>query len=190
MTDAVSVTGKLAGAACQLLAMARAAAQGAPGSPLNVTISPHRRFGVARTSLGAYRKVRTAHGCTVNDVVLAVVTGALRSWLLSRGEPVPSSATIRAMVPLSVQGEADVPSSASDTTLGNRVTSFLVDLPVGEPNPLVRLHHVRHDMRMHTDSGNSVGADTLVRIGGSAPPTLHALGARAAAGSPSGSSTW
>jgi WS/DGAT/MGAT family acyltransferase len=180
--DAVAVPGKLAGAAGQLLAMARAAARGAPGSPLNVTITPHRRFGVARTSLGAYRKVRAAHGCTVNDVVLAVVTGALRTWLLSRGEPVPTSATIRAMVPLSVQGEADLPSSASDSTLGNRVASFLVDLPVGEPSPVVRLHHIRHAMRVHTDAGNSVGAGTLVRLGGFAPPTMHALGARAASG--------
>jgi len=44
------------------------------------------------------------------------------------------------------------------------------------------LHHVRHTMREHTSNGQSVGADTLVRIGGFAPPTLHALGARAASG--------
>jgi WS/DGAT/MGAT family acyltransferase len=89
---------------------------------------------------------------------------------------------VRALVPLSVRGEADVPSSANDATLGNRVASFLVDLPVGEPNAVVRLHQVSHAMREHTANGQSVGADALVRIGGFAPPTLHALGARAASG--------
>ena len=48
------------------------------------------------------------------------------------------------MVPMSVRGEADVPSSATSGSLGNRVSSFLVDLPVGEPSPVVRLHHVTH----------------------------------------------
>ncbi|OLT15738.1 diacylglycerol O-acyltransferase [Pseudonocardia sp. CNS-139] len=180
--DALATVEKVAGAAGRLFSIAWTASRGAPGSPLNVAISTQRRFAVARTELESYRRVRAAHGCTVNDVVLTVVAGALRDWLLSRGEPVTPSSTIRAMVPLSVRGEADVPSSASAGTLGNRVTSFLVDLPVGEPSPVVRLHHVAHAMREHTANGQSVGADTLVRIGGFAPPTLHALGARAASG--------
>jgi diacylglycerol O-acyltransferase / wax synthase len=178
--DALATVGKLAGAARKLFTMAWTASVGAPGTPLNVDISTQRRFAIARTQLADYRRVRAAHGCTVNDVVLSVVSGALRNWLLSRGEPVTPSSTVRAMVPLSVRGEADVPSSAG--SVGNRVASFLVDLPVGEPSPVVRLHHVTHAMREHTANGRSVGADTLVRIGGFAPPTLHALGARAASG--------
>jgi len=180
--DALATVGKIAGTAGSLFSMARAASRRAPGTPLNVPISTQRRFAVARTRLESYRKVRAAHGCTVNDVVLSVVSGALRNWLLSRGEPVSPSSTLRAMVPLSVRGEADVPSSATAGSLGNRVSSFIVDLPVGEPSPVVRLHHVTHAMREHTSTGQSVGADTLVRIGGFAPPTLHALGARAASG--------
>lgn len=178
--DAVATAGKLAGGVGQLFSMARTASRRAPGTPLNVAISTQRRFAIARTPLEAYRRIRAAHGCTVNDVVLSVVAGALRNWLLSRGEPVLGSSSVRALVPLSVRGEADVPSSAG--SLGNRVASFLVDLPVGEPSPVVRLHHVAHAMREHTATGQSVGADTLVRIGGFAPPTLHALGARAASG--------
>jgi WS/DGAT/MGAT family acyltransferase len=162
--------------------MARTATRPTPRSPLNVDISTQRRFAMARTELESYRRIRAAHGCSVNDVVLSVVAGALRNWLLSRGEPVTSSASVRAMVPLSVRGEADVPSSAASGSLGNRVSSYLVDLPVGEPSPVVRLHHVTHAMREHTSNGRNVGADTLVRIGGFAPPTLHALGARAASG--------
>jgi diacylglycerol O-acyltransferase len=180
--DAMATVDKLTGAFGQLFSMARTASRPAPGTPLNVDISTQRRFAIARTELESYRKIRAAHGCSVNDVVLSVVSGALRNWLLSRGEPVGPSSTLRAMVPLSVRGEADVPSSATAGTLGNRVSSFIVDLPVGEPSPVVRLHHVTHAMREHTASGQSVGADTLVRIGGFAPPTLHALGARAASG--------
>jgi len=180
--DAVATVGKVVGAATDLFSMARTASRRAPGTPLNVEISASRRFAIARTELDTYRTIRAAHGCTVNDVVLSVVSGALRNWLLSRGEPVTASSTLRAMVPLSVRGEADVPSSAAAGRLGNRVSSFIVDLPVGEPSPLVRLHQVTHAMREHTDSTQSVGADTLVRIGGFAPPTLHALGARAASG--------
>jgi diacylglycerol O-acyltransferase / wax synthase len=175
--DAVVTAGKLVGAAGALFSVARTASRRAPGTPLNVAISTQRRFAIARTQLEDYRRIRAAHGCSVNDVVLSVVSGALRNWLLSRGEPVTSSTTLRAMVPLSVRGEADVPSSAG--SLGNRVASFIVDLPVGEPSPVVRLHHVTHAMREHTSNGRSVGANTLVRIGGFAPPTLHALGARA-----------
>jgi WS/DGAT/MGAT family acyltransferase len=185
--DAVATVGKLASAAAKLLSqvssVARTASRGAaPDTPLNVPISTQRRFAIARTQLEDYRKIRSAHGCTVNDVVLTVVAGALRSWLLSRGEPVTSSSSVRAMVPMSVRGQADVPSSTTTGSLGNRVSSFLVDLPVGEPSPVVRLHQVTHAMQESTASAQSVGADALVRIGGFAPPTLHALGARAASG--------
>jgi len=180
--DAMATVGKIAEGLGQVFSVAWNASRRAPGSPLNVAISTQRRFAVARTQLECYRQVRAAHGCTVNDVVLSVVAGALREWLLSRGEPVTPSSTVRAMVPLSVRGEADVPSSAGGGALGKRVASFLVDLPVGEASPVVRLHHVTHAMREHTATHPSVGAGTLVRIGGFAPPTLHALGARAASG--------
>jgi diacylglycerol O-acyltransferase len=180
--DALATVDKVVGMAGKFLTMARTATRPTPRTPLNVDISTQRRFAMARTDLESYRRIRAAHGCSVNDVVLSVVSGALRNWLLSRGEPVTSSASLRAMVPLSVRGEADVPSSAASGSLGNRVSSYLVDLPVGEPSPVVRLHHVTHAMREHTSNGRNVGADTLVRIGGFAPPTLHALGARAASG--------
>jgi len=155
-----------------------AAAHRSPGGPLNVPISTQRRFAVARTKLVDYRAVRKAHGGDVNDVVLAVVAGALRYWLLSRGESVTASTTLRAMAPVSVRG--DVGEGADVAALGNRVASYLVDLPVGEPNPVLRLNHVSHAMRAHKESGQSVGADALVRLGGFAPPTIHSLGARVA----------
>jgi diacylglycerol O-acyltransferase / wax synthase len=173
--DALAVAARLARGVGGLVGTVVTGGRLAPGSPLNVALSTQRRFAVVRGDLAAYREIRTAHGCTVNDVVLTVVTGALRAWLLARGEPVTSTRRMRAMVPLWVSG-ADAP--ADD----GRVLSTLVDLPVGEQSPALRLQHVAHAMREHTAGNRSVRADTLARIGGYAPPTLHALGARAVNG--------
>jgi len=163
--------GLLAGAG-GFLAAVRTAARLAPESPLNVDIGSSRRYGTARTELDDYKLVRKAYGGTVNDVVLATVSGALRQWLLTRGEPVPATTTVRALVPVSVRGED------SAAALGNRISAYLVDLPVGEPEPLQRLATVSAAMRAHKEAGQSVGAEALVALSGFAPPTLHALGAR------------
>ena len=171
--DARTSASRVAGAAGGLVSSMRAMARPAPGSPLNVPIGTQRRFGTARTRLDDYRRVREAHGGSVNDVVLATVTGALRAWLLARGEAVGPASTLRAMVPVSVRDGAA-------GQLGNRVSSYVVDLPVGETNPVMRLHQVSFAMRAHTESGLSVAAGALVQLSGFAPPTLHALGARAA----------
>jgi diacylglycerol O-acyltransferase len=176
LLDVRATAGKVVGAVGGLAAAARIAARPAPSTPMNVSIGEQRRFGVARTDLDDYKRVRKAHGGTVNDVVLATVAGALRGWLLSRGEAVTASTTMRAMVPVSVR--TDEQRGAG----GNRVSSYLVDLPVGEPDPVVRLSQVSFAMKGHKESGQSVGADALVALGGFAPPTLHSLGARAANG--------
>ncbi|MBA3524402.1 MAG: wax ester/triacylglycerol synthase family O-acyltransferase [Geodermatophilaceae bacterium] len=174
--DARATVGRIADAVGGFAAAASLAARPAPTSPLNATIGEQRRFGVARTSLEDYRRVRSTHGGTVNDVVLATVSLALRNWLLSRGEPVTSATTVRALVPLSVR------TTIQQGVPGNRVSAYLIDLPVGEASPAVVLAQVGYAMRAHKDSGQSVGADALIRLSGFAPPTLHALGARAASG--------
>jgi WS/DGAT/MGAT family acyltransferase len=156
--------------------VARTSLRPAPESPLNATIGEQRRFGMAATCLDDYKRIRKTHGGTVNDVVLGTVAGALRTWLLTRGESVVPSTTVRAMVPVSVRGEGDA------GALGNRVSSYFVDLPVGEPSPVVRLHQVSYAMKGHKESGQSVGADALVRLSGFAPPTIHSAAARLASG--------
>jgi WS/DGAT/MGAT family acyltransferase len=174
IADVRAIAGKLAGAAGGLIAAARTAVRPAPESPLNARIGEQRRFGTATTDLDDYKRVRKAHGGTVNDVVLATVAGALRSWLLTRGEPVTPATTVRAMVPVSVRDDG------SQGSLGNRVSSYFVDLPVGEPNPVIRLHQVAYAMRGHKEAGQSVGADTIVALSGFAPPTIHSSAARLA----------
>jgi diacylglycerol O-acyltransferase len=177
LLDLRTTASKLIGTVGGLAAAARIVARPAPVSPLNVTIGEQRRIGFARTELDDYKRVRKAHGGTVNDVVLATVAGALRGWLLSRGETVTNTTTVRAMVPVSVRADGQ-----QATTLGNRISSYLVDLPVGEPNPVVRLSQVSFAMKAHKESGQSVGADAIVALSGFAPPTLHALAAQVANG--------
>ncbi|TFV81396.1 wax ester/triacylglycerol synthase family O-acyltransferase [Blastococcus sp. CT_GayMR16] len=174
VTDVRSTAARLTGVAGGLLRTARKTMLAAPHSPLNSPVGRQRRVAVARADLHDLKTIRKAHGGTVNDVLLTVVTGALREWLLSRGEPVVAGTSVRALVPVSMQDENPV--------AGNRVSSYLVDLPVGEPNPRVRLTRLSYAMRGIAQHGQSVGADSLIALTGFAPPTLHALGARAARG--------
>ena len=174
VVDARATAQKVSGIASGVLASVATIARPAPDSPLNVRIGEQRRFGMAATDLDDYKRVRKAHGGTVNDVVLATVAGALRTWLLTRGEAVTPATVIRAMVPVSIRGDGTPAGS------GNHISSYFVDLPVGEGNPVVRLQRVSYAMRGHKESGQSVGAEALVQMSGFAPPTVHALGARAA----------
>jgi WS/DGAT/MGAT family acyltransferase len=177
IADVEHTAGRAFGALSGVTAAAlRTVVRPAPTLPLNGRIGAQRRFATADTSLDVYRRIRAAHDGTVNDVVLATVAGALRTWLLTRGEPVRPSTSVRALVPVSVRR----PEEAG--ALGNRVSSYVVDLPVGEPSPVVRLQRVSYAMQAHKDSGQAVAAETLVGLAGFAPPTLHALGARVASG--------
>jgi WS/DGAT/MGAT family acyltransferase len=174
--DARTTAGRALEAVAGVAAVARTSLRSAPESPLNAEIGEQRRFGMAATSLDDYKRIRKTHGGTINDVVLAVVSGALRTWLLTRGESVVPSTTVRAMVPVSVRADAD------GGALGNRVSSYFVDLPVGEPSAVMRLHQVSYAMKGHKESGQAVGAEALVRLTGFAPPTIHSAAARLASG--------
>ena len=147
-----------------------------PDSPLQVTLSQQRRFHAVRTCLDDYRKVRRFHGGTVNDVVLATVTGALRAWLMTRAESVHSSRQLRAMVPMGVMDKDLEP-----TSLGSQVAGTVMTLPIGEQSPVVRLHQVSYALKAHKETGKAVSALRLIGVGGFAPTTFHALGARVAA---------
>ena len=146
-------------------------------SPIAGTLSQQRRFVAVNTELASYRTVRAAHGGSVNDVILATVTGALRSWLMTRRESMGGLRQIRALVPISVIDE-----ELEATSLGSQITAHFVDLPVGEASPVVRLHQVSYSFQAHKETGRGVSADRLAGISGFAPTTFHAIGARVAAG--------
>jgi diacylglycerol O-acyltransferase len=149
----------------------------ADGGPLAADLCEQRRFVTLDTTLAAYRSVRLAHGGSVNDVILATLAGALRSWLLTRGEPVHAATRVKTLVPVSVTDDE----FAEPTSLGSQVTPHLVDLPVGEPSPVMRLHQVSYAFKAHVETGRAVSASKLAQISGFAPTTFHALGARVAA---------
>ncbi|MGK2902924.1 MAG: WS/DGAT/MGAT family O-acyltransferase [Mycobacterium sp.] len=151
----------------------------APSSPLNTTVSRNRRFAVAAHQLDDYRALRARYECDVNDVVLAVVAGALRNWLLSRGEPVTATSTVRAMAPNSVYPDAEIDSAGPGQAI-SEVSPFLVDLPIGEGNAVVRLSQIAHTTESHSTAASLVDARSIVTLSGFAPPTLHAMGIRVA----------
>jgi WS/DGAT/MGAT family acyltransferase len=180
--------GELVDAGRRILGYARNLARGtAPSSPLNAPVSRHRRFTVARGNLADYRTVRARYDCDVNDVVLAVIAGALGNWLMSRGVAVSPTATVRAMVPLSVYADDQLDATGPGQTI-SQVVPFLVDLPVGEANAVVRLSQIAHAMESNPTAASLVDARTIVTLSGFAPPTLHAMGIRVAASSPGFSS--
>jgi len=161
--------------------IARTVARGtAPNSPLNTTVSRNRRFTVAAGNLEDYRRLRTRYDCDVNDVVLSVIAGALRNWLLSRGEPVTPTTTVRAMAPMSVYRDPGLDLTSGPGQAISEVAPFLVDLPVGEGNAVVRLSQIAHATESHSTAASLVDARSIVTLSGFAPPTLHAMGIRVA----------
>jgi len=147
-----------------------------PGSPIIGPLSQQRRVVAVRTDLADYRKVREAHGGTVNDVILATVTGALRAWLQARDESMYGIHEVRAVVPISV-----IDDEMEATSLGSQIAAHFVDLPVREASPVVRLHQVSYSFQAHKETGRAVAANRLTSISGFAPATFHAVGSRLAA---------
>jgi diacylglycerol O-acyltransferase / wax synthase len=143
----------------------------APETPLNVPIGPHRRFVFVRHDLADFKRVKDALGGTVNDVVLAVVAGALRQWLRSRGVRT-EGVELRALVPVSIRAEDQ------HHTMGNRIAAMRGPLPVYVEDPVARLAVVREAMNGLKDSKQAVGAEVLAGVQSFAPPTVLAQASR------------
>ncbi|MET0821168.1 MAG: wax ester/triacylglycerol synthase family O-acyltransferase [Aeromicrobium sp.] len=147
----------------------------APSSVLSTELSRHRRFASLAVSLDDLRRIRDEHGGTVNDVILACIAGGIRGWMLTRAEAVTAKTSFRAMVPMSVVAKDGLP-----TSLGSKVRGHLLSLPVGESNPVVRLHQVSYALKDHRETGSAVAASKLAALPGFATSTFHAVGARVA----------
>ena len=143
----------------------------APKLPLNVEIGSHRRFVWMRAELEDFKRIKNALGGTVNDVVLTVVSGALRSWLEERGIKTEGM-ELRALVPVSIRAEDE------HGQLGNRIAAMRGPLPVYVADPVQRLQIVREAMDDLKSSKQAVGAEVISRFNDFAPPTLLAQAAR------------
>ena len=153
-----------------LAAIAHAGLAGAPRSPLNVRIGPHRRFAWVDGDLQTFKAIKNALGGTVNDVVLTVVSGALRTHYLEHGYDV--EAPLKAMVPVSVRTESE------RGALGNRVSAMSAPLPLGLADPIARFRAVNEAMQGLKESGQAVGAEVLTSLADFAPPTILSQAAR------------
>ncbi|MEA2314116.1 MAG: diacylglycerol O-acyltransferase / wax synthase, partial [Solirubrobacteraceae bacterium] len=143
----------------------------APETPLNVPIGPHRRFIGIRSSLEDFKTVKNAFGGTVNDVVLAVVAGALRTFLISRGRRT-EGVEMRALVPVSVRADDERGGA------GNRIVVMRGPLPVYIADPLNRLRFVSQAMDGLKESKQALGAEMISNVQNFAPPTILAQASR------------
>jgi diacylglycerol O-acyltransferase / wax synthase len=153
-----------------LAALTQAGLGGAPSSPLNVRIGPHRRFAWVDGDLAVFKAIKNALGGTVNDVVLAVVAGALRTHFLAHDHDTDTE--LKAMVPISVRAESE------RGALGNKVSAMYAPLPIGLADPIARYRAIHEAMGDLKASGQAVGAEVLTSLAGFAPPTILAQAAR------------
>jgi diacylglycerol O-acyltransferase len=143
----------------------------ASSTPWNTNIGPHRRFDWLRLDLGEIKAVKNVLGGTVNDVVLATVTGAVRRFLLQRGVD-PDELRIRANVPVSVR------SVDERGSLGNRIALWMTDLPVDEGDPVTRLERIRITTHRLKESKQALGAQVLASVSDMTTWRLLATAAR------------
>ncbi len=147
----------------------------ASDSPINGALGPHRRFDWLNLSLGDVKALRRAAKCSVNDVVLTVVTGALREYMLRR-QVDPSELDFRISAPVSVRREEE------RGKLGNRVSSWVLRLPLEKTDPIERLSALHTLTQKLKESGQALGVDMMMQVAEWTPPVLLSLGAQAASG--------
>jgi diacylglycerol O-acyltransferase len=136
-----------------------------PPRSIEGTIGPHRAWAHASAALGDVRTIRDALGGTVNDVVLAAISGGYRDLLLSRGEDA-DHAVVRSLVPVSTRHEdgRGVPD--------NRVSALLYDLPVHIAGDVERLARVREEMKDLKVSHMAEAGELVTSVGDLAPPMV------------------
>lgn len=166
--SAVRETWETAGIASSVVRAARP-----PCLPLAAAATAERRLAFARLASADLRRIRRTHGGTTNDVVLAVLSGALREWLVNRGIRA-TGRSVRALIPVSVRGRA------AGQRGGNKLSGYLCDLPIGVDDPVRRLTEVRAAMTRNKAAGPSRGAGAFPLLADRIPAALHWLGTRTA----------
>jgi len=145
-----------------------AALWSASGTPFNQPIGPHRRFAWHVIDLASIKAIKNRLGGTVNDVVLAIVSGAIRLFLQGRNVDV-DALDVRALVPVSTRAPDE------RTTLGNRVGAWIVDLPVATREPRHRLERLQSLTTALKSSQRATALEALAEVGnwvGSTAPSL------------------
>ena len=144
----------------------------APSTIFNASISPHRSFAYRSVSMDAIKAIKGAIGCTVNDVVMAVCAGGLRTYL-ERRDALPDGPMV-AMVPVSIRTGEEV------ERWSNRVSAIFADLPTDEPDPLQRIRKVNNAMALAKGLHDALPADQLTEFADFPPPAVFARASRMA----------
>jgi diacylglycerol O-acyltransferase / wax synthase len=143
----------------------------APMTMLNGAIGPHRRVAFAEVGLPEAKAVKSALGGTVNDVVLAMLAGGLRTYFQVHGQPIDRP--LVGMVPISTHA---APGGGAD---GNQVSAMLVGLPIHIGEAVGRLEAIRTGTAGAKEQHGAMGATTIQQLVELAPAGMSSLAARA-----------
>jgi WS/DGAT/MGAT family acyltransferase len=145
-------------------------------TPINGEVGPHRAFTWLDVPLEELKALRRALGCTLNDVVLTIVTGAFRDYLSQRGAR-PEELDFRVQAPVSVR------SAEERGRLGNRISGWVVRLPLEEDDPQGQLAAIHETTRELKESKQALGVEMMMTAMGEMPTAVLSLGVQAATGS-------
>ena len=140
----------------------------APRTPFEARLSGQRQVAFADMSFVEIREIRTSLGGTVNDVVLAVLAGALRRYL-SAHEQTVDGLEFRVAVPVNVRLDDQ------EAEMGNRVSCRLIGLPLGEADPIRRLQAIRERQDLLKQENQARGLELLMRLAGNTPTPLQVI---------------
>lgn len=141
-------------------------------TPLNPDIGPNRRFDWTDMPLDEVKAIKNSLGGSVNDVVLAIAAGAVRRFLVEDRDYDPSGVEFRVMNPVSTRG------AGQRGQLGNQVAMWLVELPIGELDPLDRYEKIKAETTHLKETNQALGAATIVELSSGTPITLLSLANR------------
>ena len=150
-------------------------AGGADETPLNGKVGPHRKFDWLEISLDELKEIRRAWGCTINDVVLTIVTGAVREYLIHRAVN-PAKIEFRVSAPVSVRTEEE------RGQMGNRVSSWMVCLPIAKKDPKKQLAAIHAETKRLKETRQALGVETMMAVAEWTPSVLMSLGAQSTGG--------
>ncbi len=147
----------------------------ASATPLNGRLGPHRDFNWLDTSLDDIKAIRRGLDCSVNDVILTIVTGAVRAYMIRHGVD-PATLEFKISAPVSVRREEEA------GQLGNRVSSWILKLPIEEEKPFAQLKQIHATTQELKTSNQALGVEMMMAVAEWTPASLLSLGAQSSTG--------
>ena len=147
----------------------------ADDTPLNGKLGPQRRFEWVSCKLDDLKAIRRGLGCSINDVVLTIVTGAVREYLLGKGVDL-SEIDFKVSTPVSIRKEEE------KGDLGNKVSSWIIPLPIRDSDPKKQLEMIHELTEELKETNQAIGVQMMNQVQEWTPSTLLSLGAQAMGG--------